>query len=224
AIAGGIATNLFGERRQPAGVPPPAPMPVTALSEERAREAESRHVPTIAARARRVVHYAFGELLDEIAHWLVMGIVVAALITVLVPPSLIEHYLGGGLVTMLIMLVIAIPVYTCASASTPIAAALILKGLDPGAALVFLLAGPAAGGAGGNGAAPPAAPGPGPASRSPPGGRGPGAAWWPGPSPAAPASPRLAWAGPRPGAAWAGSWAGRWGPGPMRGSRAGSGP
>ena len=143
AIAGGIATNLFGERRQPAGVPPPVPMPVTSVAEDPAREAESRHVPTIAARARRVVHYAFGELLDEIAHWLVMGIVVAALITVLVPPSLIEHYLGGGFVTMLIMLVIAIPVYTCASASTPIAAALILKGLDPGAALVFLLAGPA---------------------------------------------------------------------------------
>jgi HflK protein len=90
-----------------------------------------------------VFQYAYGEMLDEIAHWLVVGIVVAALVTVLVPPSFVENYLGGGLVTMLIMLVIAIPIYTCASASTPVAAALILKGLDPGAALVFLLAGPA---------------------------------------------------------------------------------
>src|SRR5262249_45194136 len=55
----------------------------------------------------------------------------------------VERYLGGGLVTMLLMLLIAIPIYTCASASTPVAAALIMKGLDPGAALVFLLAGPA---------------------------------------------------------------------------------
>src|SRR5205807_1443163 len=51
--------------------------------------------------------------------------------------------LTGGLVSMLAMLLISIPVYTCASSSTPLAAALVLKGLNPGAALVFLLAGPA---------------------------------------------------------------------------------
>src|SRR5207248_7836816 len=47
------------------------------------------------------------------------------------------------ILTMLAMLVVGIPIYTCASASTPIAAALVLKGLSPGAALVFLLSGPA---------------------------------------------------------------------------------
>jgi hypothetical protein len=54
-----------------------------------------------------------------------------------------QTYLGGGISSMLIMLVVGIPFYTCATASTPIAAALILKGVSPGAALVFLLAGPA---------------------------------------------------------------------------------
>jgi HflK protein len=146
AIAGGIATNLFGERRRPSadpgGEPEPAPTPVASPPEEIARLAGDGQA-TVAGRVRRVFHYAFGEMLDEIAHWLVVGIVVAALVSVLVPPSLVERYLGGGLVTMLLMLVIAIPIYTCASASTPVAAALILKGLDPGAALVFLLAGPA---------------------------------------------------------------------------------
>ena len=44
---------------------------------------------------------------------------------------------------MLVMLVIGIPLYTCASAATPVMATLVLKGLNPGAALVFLLAGPA---------------------------------------------------------------------------------
>src|SRR5207249_1235276 len=67
----------------------------------------------------------------------------AALVAVLLPASVIERYFGGGLVTMLAMLAIGIPIYTCASASTPVAAALVLKGLSPGAALVFLLSGPA---------------------------------------------------------------------------------
>lgn len=144
AIVGGIATNLFGDRRrQPGSEPAPTPTPIPSAAEATARLSDGRHAVTSVERVRHVFRHAFGEMLDEIAHWLVIGIVVAALITVLVPPSLIERYLGGGLVTMLVMLVIAIPVYTCASASTPIAAALILKGLDPGAALVFLLAGPA---------------------------------------------------------------------------------
>jgi HflK protein len=148
AIAGGIATNLFGERRRrPADpdAPDAGPAPVAPVSppEEIARLAGGDQAVTLPARVRRVFHYAYGEMLDEIAHWLIVGIVVAALVTVLVPPSLVERHLGGGLLTMLLMLVIAIPIYTCASASTPVAAALILKGLDPGAALVFLLAGPA---------------------------------------------------------------------------------
>jgi uncharacterized protein len=62
---------------------------------------------------------------------------------VLIPESVMARFLGGGFGSMLIMLVIGIPLYICASASTPIAAALILKGVSPGAALVFLLAGPA---------------------------------------------------------------------------------
>jgi HflK protein len=148
ALVAGIATNLFGERRRPAVDPAglaeavapevgPAP-PVELPLDEPGAPATG-----IPARVRQVLRYAFRELLDEIAHWLVLGIVVAALVAVLVPPSVVERYLGGGLVTMLLMLVIAVPIYTCASASTPVAAALILKGLDPGAALVFLLAGPA---------------------------------------------------------------------------------
>jgi len=92
AIAGGIATNLFGERRRrPAAAPPPASTAVTSASDEPARPEESGQALAVADRARRVFRYAFVELLDEIAHWLVVGIVVAALITVLVPPSLSER-------------------------------------------------------------------------------------------------------------------------------------
>jgi hypothetical protein len=70
-------------------------------------------------------------------------LVLAALITALVPQDLITQYLGGGLGAMLLMLAFGIPLYICATASTPIAAALILQGVSPGAALVFLLVGPA---------------------------------------------------------------------------------
>jgi len=89
------------------------------------------------------MRFAFGELLDDIGRWLVVGVILAGLISVFLSPHFIEVYLGNGLFSMLVMLVISTPLYVCATASTPIAAALVLKGLNPGAALVFLLAGPA---------------------------------------------------------------------------------
>jgi len=60
-----------------------------------------------------------------------------------IPPDFIEHHAGGQFMPLVMMLLIGIPLYICATSSTPIAAALVLKGLSPGAALVFLLAGPA---------------------------------------------------------------------------------
>lgn len=95
------------------------------------------------ARLRAGLAYAFGDLLADIGRWLLLGIVLAGVITYFVPASLFSGPLGQGGASLLLMLVVGIPLYICASASTPIAAALVLKGLSPGAALVFLLAGPA---------------------------------------------------------------------------------
>jgi HflK protein len=92
---------------------------------------------------RRIVRYAFIELLDDVSWWLVLGIILSAVAIVAVPANLFAGEWGGGFVSMLLMLVLSIPLYTCASSSTPMAAALALKGLNPGAVLVFLLAGPA---------------------------------------------------------------------------------
>ena len=89
------------------------------------------------------LRYGFGEILDDIAKWLLLGIAIAGAITVLIPENILKTYLHGGVPSMLLMLVVGIPFYICATASTPIAAALILKEVSPGAALVFLLAGPA---------------------------------------------------------------------------------
>ncbi len=89
------------------------------------------------------INFAVNKVWGDIALWFFIGTTIAALITVLVPDALMSRFLGGGLGSMLIMLAAGIPLYICATASTPIAAALILKGVSPGAALVFLLVGPA---------------------------------------------------------------------------------
>ena len=96
-----------------------------------------------AEKVAAAMRYGFIELWDELAGWFMVGIVLAGMISALVPDQLIENLLGGGIFSMIAMLIAGIPLYICASASTPIAAALLLKGASPGAVLVFLLAGPA---------------------------------------------------------------------------------
>ncbi len=95
------------------------------------------------SKVRDGIRYAFGEFWGYLAGWFFLGILLAGLITTLIPDDVFSTYLGSGLPAMLLMLAVGIPLYICATASTPIAAALILKGVSPGAALVFLLAGPA---------------------------------------------------------------------------------
>ena len=92
---------------------------------------------------RPAIRYGFRTLLDDLAFWLVLGLVLAATLSVVLPEDLGSLGLGAGILPMILIVAIAIPLYMCASASTPIAAALLIKGVSPGAALVFLLAGPA---------------------------------------------------------------------------------
>lgn len=94
-------------------------------------------------RLRNGIYYAFTDLLGDIAYYLLIGMVISAIISVVIPEDFFSTYFHNDTMTMFIMLAIGIPLYVCASASTPIAAALIMKGISPGAALVFLLAGPA---------------------------------------------------------------------------------
>ena len=87
--------------------------------------------------------YALIDVWGDIAVWFFAGLLIAGMIMALIPDELMIRWLDGGMSSMLVMLVIGIPLYICATASTPVAAALILKGVSPGAALVFLLVGPA---------------------------------------------------------------------------------
>ncbi len=88
------------------------------------------------------VSYAASDLLDDISAWMAVGIVIAGVMLTYVPPDWLAQW-GQGVFAMLVMLLVGIPMYICAVASTPVAAGLILAGVSPGVALVFLLVGPA---------------------------------------------------------------------------------
>lgn len=89
-----------------------------------------------------LLRYSFIDLVQNIGKWLVIGLIIGTLITILVPDSFFTDLNLPSIVTMLIVLAIAVPMYVCSTGSIPIAAALIMKGLSPGAALVLLIAGP----------------------------------------------------------------------------------
>nr|WP_296752031.1 SO_0444 family Cu/Zn efflux transporter [Thioalkalivibrio sp.] len=97
--------------------------------------------PPATRRLREGMRYAFRDLLEDIGPWLLGGLVVAGVLIALVPPQMLSTY-GSGPLAMLLMALVGIPLYICAAAATPIAAGMLLAGVSPGTALVFLLAGP----------------------------------------------------------------------------------
>lgn len=102
----------------------------------------------VKSRIRNGAKYAFVTLPRDIGKAMLVGLLIAALISVVIPDGFFAEKLGTGIGAMLLMMVLGIPLYVCATASVPVAAALILKGLTPGAALVFLMTGPATNAAG----------------------------------------------------------------------------
>ncbi len=98
---------------------------------------------SFADRCVEALKFGFVEMMEDIGKWLVVGLVVAGLITVLVPDSFFAIFKDNTLLSMLLVLCISVPMYICATGSIPIAVALMMKGLTPGAALVMLMAGPA---------------------------------------------------------------------------------
>lgn len=89
------------------------------------------------------LRYGFVEMMGDIGKWLVVGLVVAGMITALVPDGWFSAFKDNSLLSILLVLCISVPMYVCATGSIPIAVALMMKGLTPGAALVLLMAGPA---------------------------------------------------------------------------------
>jgi len=94
-------------------------------------------------RLARALRYGFLVLPRDIGKPLLVGLLVAGAISAFVPDDFFAETIGTGIGAMLVMMLLGIPVYVCATASVPIAAAMIAKGVLPGAALVFLMTGPA---------------------------------------------------------------------------------
>lgn len=125
-IIGGIAVDLFDHRE--------SAIPETENDDN---SAENKN------RFRIGFEHAFITLPQDIGVAMVIGLVIAAIISVVVPDDFFTEKISPGLSQMILMMLVGIPLYVCATASVPIAAALIAKGLSPGAALVFLMTGPA---------------------------------------------------------------------------------
>lgn len=145
AIFAGLLTNVLsrGEMDEVQGSPALEACCAPKVSGVKSPTAKSLGVKQ--PWRKRIVdgmHYAFTDILDDIALWLAIGLMVAGVLMAFVPPLGLAE-IGGGFPAMLVMLVVGVPLYVCATASTPIAAGLIAAGVSPGAALVFLLAGPA---------------------------------------------------------------------------------
>ena len=98
---------------------------------------------TFVEKMVEAMRYAFVDMMQDIGRWLVVGLVIAGLITIFVPASFFALFADNSLLSMLIVLLFAMPMYLCATGSIPIAVALMMKGLSPGTALVLLMAGPA---------------------------------------------------------------------------------
>ncbi|WP_105199590.1 SO_0444 family Cu/Zn efflux transporter [Pseudoalteromonas sp. T1lg10] len=94
------------------------------------------------SKLQQALHFSATKLLSDTALWLMIGLFFAAVVQTYVPTSYLSQW-GSGILAMTVMVLVSIPMYICATASTPIAAGLLLAGVSPGAVLVFMLAGPA---------------------------------------------------------------------------------
>ncbi len=94
-------------------------------------------------RFTAALRHAYVVMPADIARPLAIGLALAAVIGASVPEDFFTGWLGNSWFTLVVMMFIGIPLYGCSTGSVPIAAALIMKGVSPGAALVFLITGPA---------------------------------------------------------------------------------
>jgi len=149
ATVAGILTNIL-DKDVPkpafsAFAPPKAGFSATTPKPQEAKSccANTNQAKETSFSMRKVFTYSFGTLFRDIAKPLFYGLILGALITIAIPQNLSEALMDNNWMSYLIAIAIAVPLYVCATASLPIAAALIIAGVSPGAAFVFLTAGPA---------------------------------------------------------------------------------
>ncbi len=139
AIVAGFAANLFLSKG-------PAETPLSELEGSSCSHCCKEGQADAAGSRGRIIeffHYSFIRSIGDIWKWLLLGTVIGGAISFLLPEAFSQRYLGNSWLSMVLMLAVGIPMYVCSTGSIPIAASLLLKGMTPGAALVFLLVGPA---------------------------------------------------------------------------------
>ncbi len=135
AIFGGCAVNIFDKENEKTGK--------EIVEEHHCHHHEHENKKTFLDKIKSALEYGFYDMMQDIGKWLIIGLIVAGLITVFVPQEWFKVFEGNSILSMLLVLAIAVPMYVCATGSIPIAVALMLKGLTPGAGLVLLMAGSA---------------------------------------------------------------------------------
>lgn len=126
-VTGGLITSVITKNETP---------PASSSSEEAPQR-------SLIQKIKSVFQYGFVDFIQDISQWLLIGLGLAALISALIPDNFFELLNLPPFVQMLLILVVSVPLYICATGSIPLAAVLIMKGISPGAAFVFLMAGPA---------------------------------------------------------------------------------
>ncbi len=130
AMFAGLTTNIFTHEENS----------VTIKQENNKKQGTL----TFAQKIKMVFRYGYVEMMEDIGKMLMFGLIVAGLISYFVPDNFFMIFGNNTILTMLLVLIVAIPMYVCATGSIPIAIALMMKGMSPGTALVLLMAGPAA--------------------------------------------------------------------------------
>ncbi len=126
-ITGGVVTNILNKEEK--------------IKDQKIKEPIVRK--SFLENIKEIFKYGFIDLIQDISKWLIIGLLLAALMSVAIPDDFFIQYINKPWLNMLLVLAVSIPLYICATGSIPIAAVLMMKGLSPGAALVFLMAGPA---------------------------------------------------------------------------------
>jgi uncharacterized membrane protein YraQ (UPF0718 family) len=138
AVMAGVLVNSLDSEDEAVDTAP-APKSCCSMKKESAVVASQ---PSLGERFVQAFQYGYGRMISDTAKWLFIGLVAATLVTAYIPQSFFLQW-GDGVVAMLVMVIIGLPMYICATASTPVAASLLFAGISPGAALVFMLTGPA---------------------------------------------------------------------------------
>ncbi|GAA5193648.1 SO_0444 family Cu/Zn efflux transporter [Ferrimonas gelatinilytica] len=115
---------------------------VSACCAKEKPQPKTSNSQAVGQKLREGVSFAANDLVRDTTKWLLVGLFFAALVNTLVPASFLAQW-GSGILAMTLMVLVSVPMYICASASTPIAAGFLLAGVSPGAVLVFMMAGPA---------------------------------------------------------------------------------